>query len=470
MSYDKRQWLDDYFRAQLKEYRSTPPSKVWDNIQSQLRRDKKFGYTLGGRLLAGLLAAILIGLWWFDTSEGELSTATQSVDLSQENTTTIDDRNSLNSTVVRTEGNPQPLPAQIAETPQAPTKEHQPNSVNKETKLKVYSQSPLFPSSKRASQFASSTTHTDETPTYSSTHTPLIDASAPHATVVGSTAKAMTSGYSSSERSISDIIHLLPPYRYRPVQSITAPVQAPLPIGGSDCMKLVYRPYQHRSIEIGVGPFISDRLLYTLDSSWQGLIFKRNEAESQRRSWNASILYRWSVARDVYIKSGIQFHMLREQFRYQNGIDVKYIINSNGDTIKRIEKPHYDIFTNRYTFWDIPLYISYTWGIHRIFVDLNSGITFNFYSQQRGYLYDYEGKARPMHALLEGGKAPFRRFAGLSLSLSLNLGYQFHSQFGAFVEPGVQYFLRPLSTEAYPIKQKYVFYRFNLGVRYTLFE
>jgi len=243
-----------------------------------------------------------------------------------------------------------------------------------------------------------------------------------------------------------------------------------LPIGGSDCMKLVYPPFLHKSIEMSAGPFVSDRLLYTLDSSWQDLIFKRNEAESQRRSWNASILYRWSIARDVYIKSGVQLHMLFERFRYQNGIDVKYIINSNGDTIKRIEKPHYDLFTNRYAFWDIPLYISYTWGFHRVFVDLNSGITLNLFSQQRGYLFDYEGKVQPMHALLKNGKAPFRRFAGLSLSLALNLGYHFNPQLGVFVEPGVQYFLRPLSTEAYPIKQKYVFYRFNIGVRYTLFE
>lgn len=470
MSNDKRQWLDDYFRAQLKDYRTTPPPRVWDNIHSQLRRDKKIGYALGGRLLVGLLAVFFLCLWWLDTSVVDPSTTIQPVDVPQENTTAIVEHHSLNPTVARTESKPRPQPTQIAKTPQAPTKGQQPNSVKKETKLQGSLRSQLSTPPNRSSEFARSTTPMAKTAMHSSTHTPLLDASAPHAAVDGSTAKATPFGRASTERNNADRFHRLPPFHHRPVQSITTAVPASLPIGGSDCMKLVYRPYHHRSIEISVGPFISDRLLYTLDSSWQDLIFKRNEAESQRRSWNASILYRWSVARDVYIKSGVQFHMLREQFRYQNGIDVKYIINSNGDTIKRIEKPHYDLFTNRYTFWDIPLYISYTWGIHRIFVDLNSGITFNFYSQQRGYLYDYEGKAKPMHALLEDGKSPFRRFAGLSLSLSLNLGYQFNPQFGAFVEPGVQYFLRPLSTEAYPIKQKYVFYRFNLGVRYTLFE
>ncbi len=233
--------------------------------------------------------------------------------------------------------------------------------------------------------------------------------------------------------------------------------------GSDDCMEMVEKPFKRQYLEVLAGPVKAKRLFYTEDSILQNNVASRNQSEKAKSAYFIGMRYVWNINRDIAVKTGITLTQVNETMTYQDGFNISVNINKNGDTVGIKKSPRYRVKDNQYSFLDLPIMLSYTWRKDRFFFDFNSGINVNIYALQTGYYFTPEEKVT---AFNESKVYPYKHFAGISLLMSGTLGYYLGYNTSVFFEPGIRYFTTSLSSKDYPIKQKYVNYRMNLGVRY----
>ncbi len=271
-------------------------------------------------------------------------------------------------------------------------------------------------------------------------------------------------GFSNPE--LIPVKHLLS-YRLPLISSFQPNTKITLPQrywrNSDDCMDMVEKPFKRQYIEVLSGPVKAKRLFYTVDSNYQNNVALRNQSEKVESAYYIGMRYVWNINRDIAVKTGLTLTQINESMTYQDGFNISHSINQNGDTVEITKTPRYRVRDNRYSFLDIPVMLSYTWRKDRFFFDFNSGLNLNLYAHQTGSFFDLKEKVSTFE---ESETYPFRRFAGLSLLMSGTVGYYLGFNTSIFVEPGVRYFTNTLSKKDYPVKQKYVNYRMNIGVRY----
>ena len=202
----------------------------------------------------------------------------------------------------------------------------------------------------------------------------------------------------------------------------------------------------------------------------------KNGAEKSTLSFSVGFRYVQMLNSHFFIKTGLQFSQINEQFKYKSlneyrtiSVDVsRSILIDNGYTFissrSLLRQVGYRIVeqNNRYSSFDIPLLIGYeTNGSSSFKASVTSGVIFNIHSAYKGYMVDSTLKAVNIN-----DAGAYKSQMGTSLYFSLGLSKKISDNLSLFGEPYIRYRLSSMTQPSQPFNQKIHSAGLSLGVRY----
>jgi len=215
-------------------------------------------------------------------------------------------------------------------------------------------------------------------------------------------------------------------------------------------------------LEFYVGPTYSPYQLQDKQGDLKNYLEKREDTESTRTGLTAGIrgLYRkgrWTA------KLGLEYHLLYEQLHsssretriisvYRDG-KLLYVDTLNG---LRVVKHH-----NYHHLFNVPLMLNFQWNWKHVDIGLQPGIGLHVWSTHTGKILNQ--LLEPVYFDNVGGIKLFDHKIIPYLSFHVPIGGRLNDDWSWFVEPGIQFYLKPFNASNYPIDQKYSSYQLRLG-------
>lgn len=215
-------------------------------------------------------------------------------------------------------------------------------------------------------------------------------------------------------------------------------------------------------LEFYAGPTYSPYQLKDKQGDLKNYLEKREATESTRTGLTAGIrgLYRkgrWTA------KLGLEYHLLYEQLHsssretriisvYRDG-KLLYVDTLNG---LRVVKHH-----NYHHLFNVPLMLNFQWNWKHLDIGLQPGIGLHVWSTHTGKILNQ--LLEPVYFDNVGGIKLFDHKIIPYLSFHVPIGGRLNDDWAWFVEPGIQFYLKPFNASNYPIDQKYSSYQLRLG-------
>ena len=207
----------------------------------------------------------------------------------------------------------------------------------------------------------------------------------------------------------------------------------------------------------------------------------RNNTESTLYSFSASLRISYISSSGLGVKTGLNYSQINEKFVYLDPdaslirtiITIDTLIVGGVPTVvsdtSTIRIPgSLDITTfNRYRFFDIPILATYEAPLNdKFYYAVNAGALINLAFSQKGRFLD----PSEMPVWFTRGRPDrfdaFTSSAGLSLFGSLGLHYHLNDHLDIILEPNFRFYLGSLTTETYPLEQKWFTFGLSHGIRY----
>jgi len=156
------------------------------------------------------------------------------------------------------------------------------------------------------------------------------------------------------------------------------------------------------------------------------------------------------------IKTGFNVSKVRRSFSYMDSDGIG--MDTMGNTLST---------TNTYTYVDIPLLFSYEMsGFGPFYYNVNAGVLFNMTFDGQGKFISPEGSIVDFTRGTTTSYIAYEKTVGTSLYASFGMHYVINDLFDFVIEPNIRYSLGPLTTNNYPLDEKYTTVGLITGLRY----
>jgi len=218
-------------------------------------------------------------------------------------------------------------------------------------------------------------------------------------------------------------------------------------------------------------PEISKRSIEAVYPESDSYADKRNMEERFIKAFSAGIRGSYVFRNGLALRTGFNYSEIKERFDFFAGTQIITIIkrddkNNPIDTVQE-EVPIIENIYNRYRFYDIPLVAGYEVDLADFLLSVNGGVAINLMTSRSGTIYNLDKKSKlDLSSNSVEGKNYFRNNVGMSLVGSFGLNYKLNRGLMLLAEPSVRYYLGSVTTDAYPLKQKYLQFGLIAGIRY----
>ena len=243
-----------------------------------------------------------------------------------------------------------------------------------------------------------------------------------------------------------------------------------------DCFSRNVSPLKHIDLDIYYAPEVSMRSLTARTESAIPYAQKRAGAESFTGSGSLGIRVSYVTKKGIGIRSGLNYSKINERFEYFNGYDTTWTIgyDQNHNPIDTTFKYNARILTkhNKYKFTDIPVLLTYEVNLSDFVLSFNGGLGFNISTQSTGQVYsnDQMSLLDLSSAVNESGSEKiYKSKVGMSIIGGFGLNYKINRRIMLLVEPSMRYYLSPITSDSYVLKQKYLQLGILTGFRYRLY-
>lgn len=200
---------------------------------------------------------------------------------------------------------------------------------------------------------------------------------------------------------------------------------------------------------------------------------KRSATEKAIMSYTIGLRASVVFPSGIAVRSGLQFSNNTERFDYIKETQIITIERKDKDGnvigFETIEKEIMDQSYNHYKYVDIPIIIGYEKELKDFILSLNTGLGINISSSQSGKIYQSDLKSiYNVGNQGEGNTVLYKNHAGISWIGSIGLNYKYNDKIMLMLEPSARYYLKSITDEAYPLRQKYLFMGLNIGLRYKI--
>ncbi|MEP7195026.1 MAG: hypothetical protein ABI851_00790 [Saprospiraceae bacterium] len=230
------------------------------------------------------------------------------------------------------------------------------------------------------------------------------------------------------------------------------------------------------ALDVYYSPEISMRTIVSKDES--NILYAQKRAGSEAYNGASSFGFRASYVTPggLALRTGINFSKIKEKFDYFKGTEKKQVIifdqNRNPiDTIysdvEIIEQKY-----NTYKFLDLPIIVGYEIDLTDFVFSFNGGLGINLSSTYSGQVTgpDLKKLIDISSASQDNVETPyFKKNVGLSLMGSFGLNYKINGRLMLLAEPTIRYYLNPITSNDYPLEQKYLQLGISTGLRYRFY-
>lgn len=199
---------------------------------------------------------------------------------------------------------------------------------------------------------------------------------------------------------------------------------------------------------------------------------QRKATVSAGFSYSAGVRYTKVFKNGFSFRTGLNYSMINEQFKYVKGNVTHniYITNTAGDTTGTyVERgTQYQQSTNKYRSFDIPVTAGYELGNGRLHANVNAGVMINISSKQKGFVLDPAGTPVDISSGKSNSPYSYKTNAGVSFLGAVSVYYKLNDRFHLLAEPYLRYGLSSMTQEAISLKQKNHTAGIRLGLRMDL--
>ena len=230
------------------------------------------------------------------------------------------------------------------------------------------------------------------------------------------------------------------------------------------------------SMDFSLGFALVNKDLKAKTGDFNAYLDKRIATESYLEAFNSNFDFNLNHISGFFITSGIHFTQIDERFKDVDSIDIykenegvtKEVQNGDGtisylrgqkEVVKHITWDK--VIYNYYSFIEIPIILGYHFDINNISVELNSGLSYNLLLLKHGQIIGTEG----FPVDLSEEKNIFKNQSGISFIAGMKILFPVRKKL-FFFEPNFKYNLQDITTDEYPLKQRYFNYGIKLGYRY----
>ncbi len=230
------------------------------------------------------------------------------------------------------------------------------------------------------------------------------------------------------------------------------------------------------SMDFSLGFALVNKELMAKTGDFDNYLNKRIATENYLEAFSSNFDYNINHSSGFFISTGIHYTQIDERFQDVDSIDIhkenqgisKEVQNGDGtisylrgqkEVVKHIVWDK--IIYNYYSFVEIPVIVGYRFDINKLSVELNSGLSYNLLFLKRGQIIGTEGF--PVDIANE--KNIFKNRSGISFIAGMKVLFPIKKRL-FFFEPNIKYNLQDITTDEYPLKQRYFNYGLKLGYRY----
>jgi hypothetical protein len=219
------------------------------------------------------------------------------------------------------------------------------------------------------------------------------------------------------------------------------------------------------------GPGWTDRSLSSPDPEFQNYSRLRGETERTDMAFNAGLRASLLLNRHYLLRAGLHYDQFTEIFEYADPNFIEYTVKVRTELIGGVWQTvtdtvgvdygeHYQKTYNRYGMLDIPVMLGGEWRRGRTGFSLQVGAALNVFFWNGGAMLSAQGVPVDFNDTTPA----FRTRTGASVMGSVQWFWHIQPRLRVFAEPYYRRMLRPVTMDAYPVRQQYSLLGIQLGV------
>lgn len=240
--------------------------------------------------------------------------------------------------------------------------------------------------------------------------------------------------------------------------------------------------FQDKSVDIYVSHDFNKQVLNGQGIGAEDYISLRKSTESSHYSFSAGVRLGYNISYRWNLHTGFNYSQIGEKFQYVDPesnqtriIIIKDYIYENGkivDSIVTEEKVLVPGTTkinvyNKYKMFDIPILARYTLLANKYFsLSGIAGVYINVALKQKGMILNHDNSPIDLRAVDDEGHSNFKTQLGVSAYGSISMAYHLTNRVDFLLEPNMKFMTSAMTTNYYPLSQKYNTFGVTTGLRY----
>ena len=210
----------------------------------------------------------------------------------------------------------------------------------------------------------------------------------------------------------------------------------------------------------------------------------RKDTEKSLYSYSIGARVGFEIANNWTLQSGLNYSQINERLQYidpesnqTREITIKDYVYLNGKIVDSIINKQTVVIpgetqvkvNNTYKSFDIPILGKHTFlNNRRMNISAVAGLYLNITSVQKGMIFDRDSKAiLDISSHQSNGEAVFKTYLGVTTFGALSIAYHISPSIDLIAEPNVRLQTQSITSDEYPLAQRFNTYGFLTGVRYN---
>ncbi|MBK8954218.1 MAG: hypothetical protein IPM34_01495 [Saprospiraceae bacterium] len=228
----------------------------------------------------------------------------------------------------------------------------------------------------------------------------------------------------------------------------------------------------HFFVDAYYAPELAKRSFSVSDPSMLSYAEKRANTEKPILSYTMGLRGSVVFSNGLAFRTGLQYSNNSERFDYNYIKETQTIIKDKNGNVISLDTQITEIMDqsyNHFRSFDIPFILGYERDLKDFILSVNGGLGFNISTRHSGKIYQADQKTiYNLGDPGEGSQLIYKTKAGLSLITSIGLNYKYNERMMLMLEPSARYYFNSITEDSYPVKQKYLFFGLNIGLRYRV--
>jgi len=238
-----------------------------------------------------------------------------------------------------------------------------------------------------------------------------------------------------------------------------------------------------KSVDVYVSHDYGHRSLIATDASYEDHIENRTQTETPVYSFSAGLRFGYNVGYRWNLYTGFNYSQINEKFEYIDPesnqiriITIKDYIYENGKIVDSVVTEKKVVVSgttkvkvfNKYRSFDLPVLARYTlYADRNLSLSAVGGVYINLAFSEKGMMLSKDDVV-PVEFTSQDTdpKGIFRSQAGVTPYTALSLAYHLTGNIDLLLEPNARFQTRSLTSDQYPVSQKFNTYGISTGLRY----